>query len=199
MMQSITDSLIMSKNVQGEVYVLEKGLDIVSCVQYGRDLKSFLDDGYHIKAQFINGIQTSRWQINDEAAKIIIMDLCGEDYVNPDSIVLQVDETIWYDFHPISESNSKLCLQVFNKKKNTHEEIYVDRETEAKIKETISRLRIFQYDKALKIRLNKDFVYGEPDCFVPEENNDHPLCVGSGSQKCEDCSLYSKLDYNSYQ
>ena len=199
MMQSIINALTMSKNVQGAVYVLEKSLDIVSCVQYGKKLKGLLDDGYHIKAQFINGIQFSRWQITDEAAKIIILDLCGEDCVNLNDIVLQIDETIWYDFHPIAESDSKLCLQIFNKKKNTHEEIYVDRETETKIKEVVSRFHIFQCDKDLKIRLNKDFVYGEPDCFVPEENHDHPLCVGSGSQKCEDCSLYKKLDYNRYQ
>lgn len=58
-----------------------------------------------------------------------------------------------------------------------HEEVYVSKKAEDKI----------------------IFTYSEPDCFVPEENNDYPLCVGNGSQKCEDCSLYAKLDYNKYE
>lgn len=29
----------------------------------------------------------------------------------------------------------------------------------------------------------------EPECFIPEENNPYPLCVGRGFVSCEDCQL----------
>ena len=32
-----------------------------------------------------------------------------------------------------------------------------------------------------------------PECFIPEENNPYPLCVGNGSKDCENCCLY--VDY----
>lgn len=27
------------------------------------------------------------------------------------------------------------------------------------------------------------------DCFIPEENNPYPLCIGRGLPQCEDCQV----------
>lgn len=32
-----------------------------------------------------------------------------------------------------------------------------------------------------------------PDCFIPEEDDGYPLCIGRGLEKCEDCQL--RADY----
>lgn len=38
------------------------------------------------------------------------------------------------------------------------------------------------------------------DCFIPEENNPYPLCIGRGLKECEECQVYVgyDLDINKY-
>ncbi len=31
--------------------------------------------------------------------------------------------------------------------------------------------------------------YDRPDCFLPEEYNPYPLCIGQGKQECVECQL----------
>lgn len=32
-----------------------------------------------------------------------------------------------------------------------------------------------------------------PDCYIPENENPYPLCVGNGSDECEQCMIYAEL------
>lgn len=36
-------------------------------------------------------------------------------------------------------------------------------------------------------------------CYNPEKYNEYPLCVGEGSEKCQECSMYKGLDFNKYE
>jgi hypothetical protein len=29
-----------------------------------------------------------------------------------------------------------------------------------------------------------------PECYTPEENNPYPLCIGNGSDECNECCIY---------
>lgn len=33
-----------------------------------------------------------------------------------------------------------------------------------------------------------------PPCYIPEEENPYPLCVGNGSDECEQCMIYAELE-----
>lgn len=32
------------------------------------------------------------------------------------------------------------------------------------------------------------------ECFIPEENNPYPLCVGKGWKECEECQLRTEYE-----
>lgn len=32
--------------------------------------------------------------------------------------------------------------------------------------------------------------YSHPSCYLPEENNPYPLCIGRGLDRCKDCGLW---------
>lgn len=36
--------------------------------------------------------------------------------------------------------------------------------------------------------------FDRPECYVPEENNPYPLCIGTGKPECEICSLWADLE-----
>lgn len=81
MMQVYVNAMENSKGFHKTQYVVEKGLDVFCC-SYGKELLSYLKDGYEIKDKFHNGISERSWRVDDPNIIDCVMKIaeCHLDY-----------------------------------------------------------------------------------------------------------------------
>lgn len=64
--------------------------------------------------------------------------------------------------------------------------------------EEIPQVKIQHSKGFLSIEPISSSVDGRPLCYVPEENNPYPLCIGNGGPACSKCCFYADMDMEDY-
>lgn len=109
MMQVYINAMECSKGFNKTQYVIAKGLDIFYC-SYGKELLSYLKDGYEIKDKFNNGISERKWRVDDPNIIDCILKIAG---CNLEYDFLYINTQEFYE-HNVSET-VYMYFDVWNK------------------------------------------------------------------------------------